>query len=908
VRPEELDLWQRADALLAELLDLPPEERPAALARAIAEAANAADAADAADASDPADARELADAVARLLAAAARADGPLDSPIDLAAGEREPPPGTEGALPSLAGRRLGAYLLDAEIGRGGMAVVYRGHRADGTFAQEVAIKVLGVGLLSLGAGDRFRREQQVLARLRHPHIATMLDGGVAEDGTPYLVMERIDGRPIDRYSAEERLGARARIALLLQVCEAVAFAHRNLVVHRDLKPTNILVDGEGQVKLLDFGIAKLLEPEADEPQLTVGPARFLTPGYAAPEQVDGGAVTTATDVFALGRVLERLLATPPPADDPDLANIARQAVRAEPERRYGDAAALADDLERWQAGRPVRATGDSPLYRLGKLLRRHRAAVAAGALVLAVATAGLVATLWQAARARQEERTAAVVNGFLVDLFHASDPERAQGEDPRASELLRRGAARARAQLAGEPRLESQLLHVIGSIQREVGESRAAEESLGRALELRTRHLAAGDPATAATQVQLGLTRYELGRVDEAVALLRAALADLERTQPPGGLARLEAEVRLGDMLVVIGDYSEARTRMESVLARIAIEESAADEASRAARDARIELALDAEYTLGVALGELGEVPAAAGHLRRVVDEERRRSGGFSRDLALYLNEAGMLEHDRADYAAAESAYREALAIKRRLYGDAHPQVASGLLNLGMVLKDLARPQEALAMLEEALAIARKIHGDRHPEVALALTSVAVALADQRRLQEAERRFEEAVAIWRGLPAGSFEADQFANCLRHYGTLLLHNGEPARAEAILRETVTRYDALELVDPVRSALARARHGESLVAVGRAAQGVPLLSQALTVLAGTHYGWDQPGFVELQLALVRGELDLGRQDRGRALFAEVRSRVESAPAVSRASGGVGAEWDAVRTALNDLATKL
>ncbi|MBP9826386.1 MAG: serine/threonine protein kinase [Thermoanaerobaculia bacterium] len=886
MRPGELSLWQRADALLAELLELPPEERPAALARAT---------------SGVADGRELAHAVAQLLAAAEKTGGPLDSPIDIASVAHEPEPRSEQAPLSLTGRRLGAYLLDAELGRGGMAVVYRGHRADGAFAQEVAIKVLGVGLLSLGAGDRFRREQQVLARLRHPHIATMLDGGVAADGTPYLVMERIDGRPIDRYSAEERLAPRARVALLMQVCEAVAFAHRNLVVHRDLKPTNILVDGEGQVKLLDFGIAKLLEPEADEPQLTVGPARFLTPGYAAPEQVDGGAVTTATDVFALGRVLDRLLATPPAANDPDLANIARQAMRAEPERRYGDAAALAADLERWQTGRPVQATGDSRLYRLGKLLRRHRAAVAAGALVLAVATAGLVTTLWQAARARQEERTAAVVNSFLVDLFHASDPERAQGEDPRASELLRRGAARARAQLAGEPRLESQLLHVIGSIQREVGESRAAEESLGRALELRIRHLAAFDPAIAATQIELGLTRYELGRVDEAVALLRAALADLERTQPPGALARLEAEVGLGDMLVVSGDYSEARARMESVLARLSLEASESS-ASDPAREARIELALDAEYTLGVALGELGEVPAAAGHLARVVDEERRRSGGFSSDLALYLNEAGMLDHDRADYAAAEGAYREALAIKRRLYGDAHPQVASGLLNLGMALQDLARPQEALAMLEEALAVSRKIHGDRHPEVAMALTSVAVALADQARPQEAEQRYVEAVAIWRGLPAGSFEADQFANCLRNYGTLLLRIGEPARAEAILRETVARYEALELVDPVRSALAGARHGEALVATGRAAQGVALISEALTVLADTHYGWERPGFVELQLALVRGELALGRHDRARALLGEVRSRIESAPAAA------GAEWEPVRGAVRELANQV
>ncbi len=909
--PEELELWRRADALLAELLDLPPDRRRAELGRI---------------ASGSTDGPDLEACVAKLLDAAEGEAGPLDSPVEvggaaLLSGAFDPGVDRPDRLDrlSLAGRRLGPYVLDSEIGRGGMAVVYGAHRADGAFEQEVAVKVLGLGLLSLGTGDRFRREQQVLARLRHPQIATMLDGGVGDDGTPYLVMERIDGRPIDRYSADEKLPPQERVGLLLQVCAAVAFAHRNLVVHRDLKPSNILVDREGRVKLLDFGIAKLLEaqtegaldpldpldPNAEEPPLTLAQARFLTPGYAAPEQVEGGPVTTATDVFALGRILQRLLDVAP-GDTPrsdlradaDLANIARQAMRAEPDRRYADANAFAADLERWRAGRPVEATGDSRLYRLRKLVRRHRAAVAAGALLLLVGTAGLVATLWQAARARREARSAEVVNRFLVDLFRASEPERAQGEDPRASELLRRGAARARAELAGEPRLEGQLLHVIGSIQRELGQNAGAEESLTRALDLRRRHLAAGESETitaiAATRVELGLTRYELGQVGEAVALLRTALADLERTLPPQAEARLEAEVRLGDMLVVEGNYSEARTRMASVLAVIGVR-----------RAEFIELALDAQYTLGVAESELGEVATATELLRGVIDEERRRSGGFSRDLALYLNEYGMLEHDRPDFAAAESAYRESLAIKRRLYGEAHPQVASGLLNLGMVLKDLKHPQEALEALEEALRVGRVLHGDRHQEVAMALTSVAVALFDQGRPAEAKVRYAEAVAIWRGLPAGSFEANQFANCLRNYGTLLIQTGELEQAEAILREAVAAYEGLELVDPLRSALASGRLGEALVALGRSAEGVPQLTAALTVLETTHYGWEKPGFVLMKLALVRGELALGHAEPARALLLEVQTRLAER---AQAEGGAGTDWDPPRAAAAELEAKL
>jgi len=896
VLPGDLELWRRADTLYTRLLALAPDDRPAALAAALAEVG----------ASQPGEASNAAAAVAyrseleirvlRLLAAAASDSGPLDAPLAFAA-LRDLAPAPETARSGLAGRRLGSYQLDDELGRGGMAVVHRGHRADGTFEQEVAVKVLGAGLLPLGGGERFRREQQVLARLRHPHIATLLDGGVADDGTPYLVMQRIDGRPIDRFCAEEGLSLRSRVALLLQVSDAVAFAHRNLVVHRDLKPSNILVDGEGEVKLLDFGIAKLLEtPDATggEAQATIAAPRFLTPGYAAPEQVEGGPVTTATDVFALGRILALLLALPgteAPATDADLANIARQAMRPEPERRYADAAAFAADLERWQSGRPVHATGDSRLYRLKKLLRRRRAAAATAALVLLVAAAGLVATLWQAGRARREARSAEVVNAFLVDLFRASDPERTQGDDPRASELLARGAARARSQLGGEPLLEGELLHVIGVIQHELGRNADSEASLSRALELRESHLPSGDPATAATRVELGVARFELGRIDEAIALMRAALADLERVQPPHAKERIEAEVRLADMLMVGGQYGEVRRRMESVLARIAPH-----------RSEQLDLALDAEYALGMALSELGFVPQAEAHLRAVVDEERRRSGGFSRDLALYLNEYGLLQHDVPDFAAAEAAYREALSIKRKLYGDDHPQVASGLLNLGMALKDLGRSQEALATQEAALAVERRISGDRHQRVAMALTAVAVTLAGEGRSAEARLRYEEAVAIWRALPAGSFELNAYANALRNYGSLLLQIGEPAAAEAVLRESSAHYATLELVDPVRSSLVRARHGEALVLLGRAGEGAPLMRAALETLATTHYGRETPGFVALQLVLVRGELALGERERARSLLSDVLAQLTAAP---NPAGPAGAAWAASRAAALELA---
>jgi len=642
--PKELEAWRRADEVFAGLLERAAGEREAALAALDLDAG-------------------VRSRVASLLAAEAGDEGPLDRPVDWAA---VAPPRAAEEPRTLAGRRFGAWELGEEIGRGGMAVVHRARRVGGVFEQEAAVKVLGVGLLATGAAERFRRERQVLARLRHPNIATILDGGVADDGTPYLVMERIDGAPIDRWCAERRLAVRERVALLVQVCEAVAFAHRNLIVHRDLKPSNILVDAEARVKLLDFGIAKLLEADAEGegPEATRIQERFLTPGYAAPEQIDGRPVTTATDVFGLGRVLERLLADAAGGGvDSDLRNIAGQALRNEPERRYVDARALGDDLGRWLAGRTVKATPDRALYRLRKLVARRRAAVTAGLLVAAVAAAGVAATLWQAERARREARTAAAVNEFLVDLFRASDPERAGGEDPRASELLERGAARARERLGAQPLLQAELLHVIGRSQRQVGRHDAAAESLEAAIRLRSERLPVDDPSIARARVDLGFARFEQGDAEGAVESMRGGVSALARRLPPDAIERLRAEIDLADMLAAAGSPEEATRAMTEVLARRWPE---GDEALRLRRVA--------ERILGGAVSEAGEHERGVEILARAIEGMRGLGDveGAAHDLALALNEYGVALFNAGRLERSLAAYEEALALKRRVFGEIH--------------------------------------------------------------------------------------------------------------------------------------------------------------------------------------------------------------------------------------------
>ena len=435
--------WKRISPLLDGLLDLAPERRAERLA-----SLRDHDAGLAGELSSLIDDAVRAEA-AQFLAGCATARATGISP---------PSPS------SLEGTVIGAYVLEAQIGQGGMGAVWRARRADGRYQGRVAVKLLHLSLVGRTGSLRFEREGAILARLSHPHIARLLDAGMTGSGQPYLVLELVDGERIDYHCDACRLRVDARIALFRKVLEAVAHAHRHLVIHRDLKPGNILVGADGNVKLLDFGIAKLLQADADDPptDLTRGQRGALTPDYAAPEQLRGEEVTTATDVYSLGVLLYQLLTAqhptaPPhasPADlmrttldtDPgrmstalteshgvpswnaariaaerdtsvirlkrqlggDLENIVAKALRKAPGERYPTVDAFAEDLRRWSASEPVSARADSLAYRTARFVRRHRGAVAAGTLTAAAIVIGMVGTAWQAHRATREAERAEI--------------------------------------------------------------------------------------------------------------------------------------------------------------------------------------------------------------------------------------------------------------------------------------------------------------------------------------------------------------------------------------------------------------------------------------------------------------------------------------------------------------------
>ncbi|MDC6167822.1 serine/threonine-protein kinase [Paucibacter sp. XJ19-41] len=551
--------WPQLSPLLDELLDMEPAARAARLA--------------ALRALEPELAADLEDLLAR--------DAELAG-NDFLATPALPP--TLTAAPLMAGQAIGAYTLEREIGRGGMGSVWLARRTDGRYEGQVAIKFLSTGVLGHGDAGRFAREGQILARLTHPHIARLIDAGVALEGQqPYLVLEYVDGLTLDRFCASRELDLGQRLRLFLDVLAAVAHAHNRLILHRDLKPSNILVNGTGEVKLLDFGIAKLLNSEAEgdgagaATELTRQAGRAFTPQYAAPEQVQGGDVTTATDVYALGVLLYQLLGGGHPTNtvpagppnnhkntgtaleqlrtvveveprrlsdavraqaDPevkkqarelrgDLDTIVAKALKKAPAERYANAAALADDLKRWLAHEPIAARPDSRSYRLLKFLRRHRLGVAAGSLAGLSLAVGIALALWKGQEAQQQRVQAeGLIEFMLGDLRKKLEPVgRLDVLDAVGDKALdyyaRQDLARSDADSLGR---RARALHLMGEIAEKRGQMAEAEQRFKQAADS-TAELLARDPKNtqrlfdhAQSSYWVGYAAYRQRRLPQAEA------------------------------------------------------------------------------------------------------------------------------------------------------------------------------------------------------------------------------------------------------------------------------------------------------------------------------------------------------------------------------------------------------
>ncbi|HET8945632.1 MAG TPA: protein kinase [Candidatus Polarisedimenticolia bacterium] len=702
-RPDPADRWSVLSPHLDRALEMAPGERSAWLAQL--EAVDA----------------KLAAEIASLLAE----HGALDREGFL---ERGAPDSTTVA-PSLAGLVVGSYTLRAPLGQGGMGSVWLADRTDGRFKGTAAVKLLNASLIGHEGERRFRREGSILARLRHPGIARLHDAGLSPLGQPYIVLEHVDGEPIDRFCAARGLDVHGRLRLFLEVLEAVAHAHGNLIVHRDIKPQNVLVDADGKVRLLDFGVAKLIDPGPDsEVTATREGGAGLTPDYAAPEQVTGGDVTTATDVYGLGALLYVLLAgrlpleassttpvdriraiverEPPPmseAADPsrraalrgDLDNVVAKALRKRPEERYASVAAFADDIRRWLNHEPVSARAVSPAYRAAKFVRRHRTGVALAALAATGAVVLTAGIAWQAREARRQRDAARsqlaranAARDFMAFLLSAAQPI---GAKPAVGDLLEQGKAVIDKQYPGDDPLRAELLVAIG---RQYSESERYDRAVQVLEEAAAIAARSGDPVLQAQALcPLGNAKLGAGDIDGAGPLIEKALAMLP-DRPENTLQRAECLIGRGATGYMIEDPAPMLRDGEAALALLARVDSPPP-VRRIEAQALLAYGYYLSHQMAKADAQYAEIA-----------DGLQRAGRERTTLAADTYNNWSLVHYEGNLSRAEPLCRRAVELRRAVEG-ADGIAPSVTFNHAGVLLQLARYDEAEPLYQETIRVAR---------------------------------------------------------------------------------------------------------------------------------------------------------------------------------------------------------
>jgi serine/threonine protein kinase len=805
----------------------------------------------------------------------------------------------------LIGTRVGPYRVVSVLGQGGMSTVYRGERDDSQYQQIVAIKVLQHATLHPRLRSRLHSERHILATLDHPSIARLIDSGDLEDGTPYLVMEHVDGESIDSFCDSRTLFVRERLELFVKVCAAVQYAHRNLVVHRDIKSSNIFVTLEGTPKLLDFGIAKLLAPESLSHTLPVTrlQERILTPENAAPEQVLGRPITTATDIYALGVLLYQLLTGRSPyrllsysqlqleraicMDDParpsqmviaklggekdadrsrisdrrglspqrlrarlsgDLDAIIAMAMRKEPDRRYPSVEALADDLNRHLLGQPVRARQGDWRYHSAKFLRRHLLAVA----IVAAAFLGLAffasVMLWENHRIElardataQERDRAQQVSAFLVDVFSQADPFNAQGKEPTAKDLLDRGAEKISGNLSLQPEVRAQLLESIGLAYRRQGLSERAIPLLEQAVAIRRqeRPLDNGHVAVALANLARALT--DGGHLISAEADLKQAVA----------LSESGAETRpieTADILVQFGNFA---IDAKSDPAR------ASELFGKALNIYRSTLGnqnLQVAATLnGLAAAALwtDDYPLAEHYQREALGIFQATVSRNHPDNAVALATLGYILTQRGKYAESEQVLNEALQIERNVFGDDNQRIAATEANLGILYDREGNSTRAIAATQNALKITRDRLGSNHYMTGYYLDALANLLLRANDLPAAEADARQALEVYaQTLPARHLF---IASTHQLLGEVLLRRGSLPAAEAELRAALDMTLGLAGAESWRTARTEASLGWALIQRDEAAEGEPMLLAARSKLVAT-VGREHPATQQATARLV------------------------------------------------------
>jgi non-specific serine/threonine protein kinase/serine/threonine-protein kinase len=831
------------------------------------------------------------------------------------AAPEHPPQGSQGddnpavRLP----QRIGPFRVLRLLGEGGMGAVYLGEQLV-PVQRQVALKVVHASLRSPNALARFTAERQALARLSHPNVAQLYEAGTTPDGFPYFAMEFLAADTLGEYCRRKRLGIRERVLLFVQVCQGVQHAHQKGLIHRDLKPNNLLVaeiGGQAVSKVIDFGIAKALDQPLTASSELTGAGAIGTPSYMSPEAFTGiGDLDTRTDIYSLGIVLYELLAGVRPNDltgqalirlnaagqrpEPprlttrvlgldaqlaaaiaqerglkpaqlaehlrnDLDWIVGRAIAEDRDQRYATVADLAADLGRYLNDQPVEARPPSAGYRAGKFVRRHRVSVIAASLVLVALLLGIVGTTAGMLRAAREAEAARQVSAFLTRIFEVSDPGTGRGATVTARELLDQGAARIRDELKDQPIVQAQLLRTIGGVYQNLGLYAQAEPLEQAALALRRSELGPQHPDVARSLLALGTIYNLLGRYREAEPLQEQALRLLQTQLGSDDLDAAEAGTQLGLTRFLLGDAEGAEQLHRAALA-IRERELGADSP---------EVAISLAH-LGYLLNNRGRHAEAEPNLLRALSIRKSALGSDHFLVSDSQDLLGDLYSNMGRLDEAVALYLEGLAVKRKVYAPGHPSIAESQFSLGRAYAAQGKPAEARAALEEGLSLIERALGPTHISMSRGLQELGLLLGYQEQWREAEATFVRLVEVYEA--AVGPDHAWVGEALNNLGWVLSDGlREHARAEIVLRRAVDIFP-MDQEPGISAALARWSLANCLRDQQRAVDADAYYAQALAIMETL--GESHPQLPDLLRDYARALRESGRDAQAAALEARLR----------------------------------
>jgi serine/threonine-protein kinase len=751
---------------------------------------------------------------------------------------------------SLPFKEFGPYRVIRAVGEGGMGMVYLAERED--LGSQVAIKVLRDAWVSPARRQRFAIEQRTLAQLNHPCIARLYDANTSPDGTPFFVMEYVEGLPLTEYCRKHKCPISERLRLFRSVCEAVLYAHQQAVIHRDLKPSNIFVKDDGTVRLLDFGIAKRLESIGQGIDQTIAGLRLMTPAYASPEQIRGDQVGVQTDVYSLGVMLYELLAgrlpfdlsnrTPVQAEKvlieqeaekpsvvarkiaatagnghevlasksawADLDVLCLTAMHKDLHQRYQSIEGLVRDIEHYLKGEPLEARPDTVRYRFRKFVTRNgRALTVAGAVFAMVAALVVffavrlakarIATLAEAARTQRIQK-------FMTNLFQGGDADAGPADNLRVVTLLDRGVQEAQS-LSAEPEVQAELYETLGTLYQNLGKFDQANSLLTSALAKRKSLFGPDNPQVAESLVALGQLRDDQGRLPEAEGLVREGLAMAQRHFPPNHPAVAKANTALGRVLADRGSY---RAAIQTLTEAVRLQST---------KGAPTPELTESLYELASAHFDAGHYEISKSLNERLLPMYRQIYGERHPRVAEVLMSLGAIQHDLGHYAEAEKFERQGLDIVQTWYGKDSPETATDLTMFARTLVYENRFDEAVDLLRQSLAIKEKAFGKMHPTVASSLNDLGNAASRQGKYDVAEQYFRREANIYRTVYGDHHYL--LATALSNLGSVYMGRNEWARAEEIFRKVIPIYIETQSANNINTGIARIKLGRTLVRQNR-----------------------------------------------------------------------------------------